>query len=151
MFPALVRARVRAGAGLLVNLTNDSWLADDQYSMQALDIARVRAIEVRRPLVRASTSGPSAFVDDAGRVTAATAAFTRGTVAGEVAPGAGLTFYARFGDAFGLLCATAVLVALARAARARQRSYAGTRVRASRDASAAPSGRLDGSGARSNP
>ena len=108
MLPRLVTARVRAGATLLVNLTNDSWLGDVQYSAQALDMARVRAIEQRRWLVRASTSGPSALIDPSGRVTAATAAFSRGTIGGAVVAETVVTPYARWGDVFGLLCVAAV-------------------------------------------
>src|SRR5262249_61323858 len=78
MFPRMVSARVRAGARLLVNLTNDSWLGDVQYSAQALDMTRVRAIEQRRWLGRASTSGPSALIDPSGRAAAGTAAVSRG-------------------------------------------------------------------------
>lgn len=124
MFPRLVTARVRAGARLLVNLTNDSWLGDVQYSAQALDMARVRAIEQRRWLVRASTSGPSALVDPVGRVTAETAAFSRGTIGGTVAPETVVSPYARWGDVFGLVCAAAVVVALA----TRRAALAGARL-----------------------
>ena len=112
MFPRLVSARVRAGARLLVNLTNDSWLGDAQYSAQATDMTRVRAIEQRRWLVRASTSGPSALVDPAGRVTAETAAFSRGTIGGEVVPETVVTPYARWGDVFGLVCVVAVVMGI---------------------------------------
>jgi len=112
MFPRIVTARVRAGAHLLVNLTNDSWLGDVQYSAQALDMARVRAIEQRRWVVRASTSGPSALIDPSGRVTAETAAFTRGTIGGGVAAETAVTPYARWGDVFGLACGVAVVVGI---------------------------------------
>jgi hypothetical protein len=75
----------------------------------------VRAIEQRRWLVRASTSGPSAIIDPTGRVTAETAPFSRATVAGGVA-GDGVTPYARWGDVFGLLCVAAVVVGLVKRA-----------------------------------
>ena len=67
MFGEIAAERVRAGAAYLATLTNDSWLGDRQYAEQALDMARLRAIEQRRYLVRASTSGPSAIVDPCGR------------------------------------------------------------------------------------
>src|SRR5262249_61083767 len=66
----LAAERVLAGATWLVNLANDTWVSDPQFSRMALDMVRFRAIEQRRWLVRASTWGPSALVDPAGRVTA---------------------------------------------------------------------------------
>ena len=75
-------------------------------------MARLRAVEQRRYLVRASTSGPSAIVDPMGRVVAATAPVSRGTITGTIRASAALTPYARLGDAFGILCAAAVSVAL---------------------------------------
>src|SRR5262249_47755644 len=72
MLPEIAGRRVAAGATYLVNPSNDSWLADPQYSAQQLDIVTMRAIEQRRYLVRASTSGPSAIIDPYGRIAAAT-------------------------------------------------------------------------------
>src|SRR5262249_49481331 len=60
--------RVRAGATLLVNLANDSWLAAPKYSEPAFDMVRLRAVEQRRWIVRASTAGPSGLVDPLGRI-----------------------------------------------------------------------------------
>src|SRR6185436_1842825 len=82
MFGELVSDRVQAGAEYLVTLTNDSWLGDRKYAEQAFDMARFRAVEQRRFLVRASTSGPSAIVDPLGRVTARTTFDTATTMSG---------------------------------------------------------------------
>jgi apolipoprotein N-acyltransferase len=104
MFGEIVADRVRAGASYLVTLSNDSWLGDRQYAEEAFDMARLRAVEQRRYLVRASTSGPSAIVDPLGRVVTRTDDETRATVAGTVRAASGLTVYARYGDACGVLC-----------------------------------------------
>lgn len=113
MFPRLVARRVRDGAALLVNLTNDSWLGDTQYSLQALDMARVRAVEQRRWVIRASTSGPSALIDPFGRVVEATVPDVRATLAGTVRPEHGSSSYGAWGDAFGLGCVLVTAVAVA--------------------------------------
>jgi apolipoprotein N-acyltransferase len=110
-FPRLVAERVRAGAAYLVNLTNDSWLGDDRFSMQALDMGRLRAIEQRRWLVRASTSGPSALVDPWGTVVQASPAFAPATLVGAIAARAERTPYARLGDLFAAACAALTLAA----------------------------------------
>ncbi|MBI3785204.1 MAG: apolipoprotein N-acyltransferase [Deltaproteobacteria bacterium] len=110
MFGEIAAERVRNGAGFLVTLTNDAWLGDRMYAEQAFDMARLRAIEQRRYLVRASMSGPSAIVDPTGRVLQRTPTDSRATLNGAIESRQGITFYARYGDVFGLLC---VLVPLA--------------------------------------
>ncbi len=112
MFPEIAAVRVRAGAGFLVNPSNDSWIPSPQFSAQALDMARFRAIEQRRYLVRASTSGPSAIVDPWGRILAQTETATQATTGGTLRAETALTPYARSGDLFGVLCGVATGVAL---------------------------------------
>ena len=102
-----------------MNLSNDSWLGDVQFSAQALDMAVVRAVEQRRWLVRASTSGPSAIIDPLGRIVAQSAPFSRATVAGRIEAGHGLTIYGWAGDAFGFLCMATTLLAVLAPAPAR--------------------------------
>ncbi|MCH8333307.1 apolipoprotein N-acyltransferase, partial [Candidatus Sumerlaeota bacterium] len=55
-FPGLNRRDVKAGAQLLLNLTNDAWYRGTSQLQQHLAIARFRAIETRRPLVRCTNS-----------------------------------------------------------------------------------------------
>jgi apolipoprotein N-acyltransferase len=116
LFPEPARERVRAGATLLLALTNDSWVGEPKYAAQATAMTVVRAIEQRRPLVRASTAGPSVIVTPAGEVVARTAAFAAATLDGVVVPRGELTPYARLGDLF---AAASALVALAACVRAR--------------------------------
>jgi apolipoprotein N-acyltransferase len=111
LFGADARQRVRAGATVLVNLSNDSWMNDRTFSGIAFDMSSLRAVEQRRFLVRASTSGPSGIVDPYGRVTARSAMFTAGTVSGAVSPMTVLTPYARVGDLFAWMCAAVAVVA----------------------------------------
>lgn len=104
MFGEIVSGRVRAGASFLVTLSNDAWLGDRMFAEQALDMARTRALEQRRYLVRASMSGPSAIVDPVGRALQKTEPESRATVNGSIQPLHGVTIYGRYGDVFGLLC-----------------------------------------------
>jgi apolipoprotein N-acyltransferase len=91
---------------------NDIWIPEPRFTAQQFDIIALRAVEQRRFLVRASTSGPSAIVDPWGRVVARTEAGTRGLVSGRVSPREDLTLYARLGDLFAFLSAGAVALAL---------------------------------------
>jgi apolipoprotein N-acyltransferase len=112
LFPEFARARVRDRAAYLVVLSNDSWVDSQQYALITSDMSSVRAVEQRRYLVRASTSGPSAIVDPLGRLVVATGRSTSATVVGSIAPSTELTVYARLGDAFAVACVVLTTAAL---------------------------------------
>ena len=112
MLPELARARVRAGAEILVSPSNDSWIAGEGFAEHMLAVVGLRAIEQRRYLVRASTSGPSAVVDPWGRVAVRTPTSRPAVLLGGVRPERELTGYARLGDAFAFSCALVVAATL---------------------------------------
>ncbi len=66
--PALSREAVRAGARLLVLMTNDAWFNGSVEPLQHLDQSVFRAVENGVPLVRAANSGVTCAVDAVGRV-----------------------------------------------------------------------------------
>jgi apolipoprotein N-acyltransferase len=69
IIPGFVNKLVAHGdPDLLVNLTNDAWFGDSTEPWIHLALAKMRAIEHRRFLVRATNSGVSAIVDPTGRV-----------------------------------------------------------------------------------
>jgi apolipoprotein N-acyltransferase len=68
IFPYLARGRVREGATLLVVATNDAWFGDSWAPEQHLRQSAWRAVENRRPLVRAANNGISAHISPAGRI-----------------------------------------------------------------------------------
>ncbi len=109
MFPEIAAARARAGAAYFVEPANDSWFRA-RFSDQQFDIVRLRAVEQRRYLVRASTSGPSAIVDPAGRVVVRTALSTQTVAGGEIRAGTVTTLYCRVGDLFAWLCVAGTLI-----------------------------------------
>ena len=92
--------------------SNDGWIVGRAFAEQMLAVAGLRAVEQRRYLIRASTSGPSAIVDPWGRVVVRTASFARGSLLGSVRRERGLTPYARLGDAFAGLCVVVLGCAL---------------------------------------
>lgn len=119
VLPHFVRDRVRAEhPGLLVNLTNDAWFGDTTAPRIHLALARLRAIESGRALVRATNSGISAVIDPAGRVIAAVPSFGPHAFATHVPLAALDTPFTRFGNWPGwlgvLTCAGLVLGAMGR-------------------------------------
>src|SRR5205823_318489 len=82
--PALAREATQKGAELLVNITSDSWFGRSLAPYQHHLIAAFRAIENRRFLIRATSTGLSAVVDPLGRTIARIPAFAEGTTAANV-------------------------------------------------------------------
>ena len=100
-------------AGLMLNISNLAWYGDSFAQPQHLQIARARAMETGRPMLRSTNTGMTALVLPDGSVPAALPAFTRGVLEVEVPAFRGVTPYARWGDAPALATALAgVAIAL---------------------------------------
>lgn len=119
VFPELVRERMRRGADVLVNLSNDVWLGDGAGAAQHLAMARLRAVENRTWLLRATTTGVSAIVDPWGRIRAESGTFVADTLRAEVVPMRIATVYKSFGDLFAWTCLAAGVLWTALLLRAR--------------------------------
>ena len=111
-------------ATLLLNVSNDAWFGDSTAPHQHLQIARMRALEAGRWMIRATNNGISALIDPQGRVLARAQQFSTEVLRGTVVPYTGLTPYARLGN-YPVLAACLLLTALAGRARARSRYDAG--------------------------
>ena len=84
---------VLASATLLVNVSNDAWFGDSSAPHQHLQIARMRALEAGRWLIRSTNNGISAFIDPKGRIVARSQQFVAQVLRGEVVPYTGRTPY----------------------------------------------------------
>ncbi|MFM2266831.1 MAG: apolipoprotein N-acyltransferase [Bacteroidota bacterium] len=93
---------VRNGANFLAVMTNDGWWDDSPGYLQHLKFARLRAIELRRPVVRAANSGASCWIDILGNVHQQTVYNTQDVQKFEFQKFERLTFYAKFGDWLGI-------------------------------------------------
>lgn len=99
LFPGHVRALSRGrDVELLVNLTNDSWFQGTDEPRVHLALAKLRAVEQRKYLVRATLTGKSAIVDPAGRLLGAVPEDRAGTLLAEVHWMRGNTLYNLIGD-----------------------------------------------------
>jgi apolipoprotein N-acyltransferase len=86
-------------ANVLVNLSNTAWFGDSLAQPQHLQIARLRALETGRPMLRATNSGVTAHITPKGFVAAALPPFTTGALPVMAQPMSGLTPYLRYGNA----------------------------------------------------
>ena len=111
IFPSLVRRFPFEGAQVLFNLTNDGWYGTSAAPYQHYAMARFRAVENHRFLVRAANTGISAIIDPFGRELARTALMERRALVGEVRAISEVTFYARYGDLFAWLVVTTAAAA----------------------------------------
>lgn len=97
--PSFVRDLVNEGdANLIVTLANDAWFGDSREPILHLQLARLRAIENRLYLVRATNSGISAIVDPTGRILERTGVLERANLRGRVRALHERTPFGRFGN-----------------------------------------------------
>lgn len=85
-------------ARLLINLSNDAWFGDSLGPQQHLQIARMRAIETERPLLRATNTGITAVIDHEGQVLERAPQFEVAAITAEVMPREEATPYMRWRD-----------------------------------------------------
>ncbi|HBG66969.1 MAG TPA: apolipoprotein N-acyltransferase [Treponema sp.] len=99
-FGSLCRRFVAAGAECFVNLTNDSWAQSGICQRQHLAMAVFRCAENRVPMVRATASGASCFIDSRGRVVREAAPFVACSLSGsmEIPVSPKETLYSLCGD-----------------------------------------------------
>ena len=98
-------------AGILANISNTAWFGRSLAQPQHLQIARLRAVETGRPMLRATNTGMTAVIAADGSVQASLPAFTQGVLTAEVRAYQGMTPYARFGNVVFLLLALLCIVA----------------------------------------
>jgi apolipoprotein N-acyltransferase len=85
-------------ADALVNVTNDAWFGHSSARYQHIQIARLRAMEAGRYMVRAANDGVSAVIGPHGEVLARAQEFAPVALVSKIVPYAGLTPYARVGN-----------------------------------------------------
>jgi apolipoprotein N-acyltransferase len=118
-YPGLLNPESRQ-SNVLVTVTNDGWFGHAAARYQHLQIARMRALEGRRFLLRAANDGVSAVIDPHGRVVHQAPEFTPAVLQGRVVPRQGDTPYLRLGNWLviglaGLILAVAFLEGLRKA------------------------------------
>ncbi len=85
-------------AAYLVNVTNDGWFGDTIEPHQHMQMARMRAIETGRFLLRATNTGMTGIISPKGQIINQAPLFQETALTGTITPMGGMTPYASWGD-----------------------------------------------------
>ena len=112
VFPHEVRQFVRDGADMLVNLSNDGYFGHSAAREQHLEIARMRAVENRRWLIRSTNDGITVVIDPSGRIRERLPMYEEKVARMNYGYETSMTFYTQHGDWFAWGCLLASIVPL---------------------------------------
>lgn len=101
IFGEYVTQYTNQGANLFTIITNDGWWGDTPGYHQHLSFASLRAIENRRSIARSANTGTSAFINQKGEISQATAWWEQAVIEATLKSNEKLTFYVRYGDYIG--------------------------------------------------
>jgi apolipoprotein N-acyltransferase len=113
IFPGLVRKFFTDKGNILVNITNDAWFGKTTGPYQHFSMTVFRAIENRKPLIRAANTGISGFIDSKGRIISKTELFQQVILTRDIKTNDTKSFYTKYGDLFSYLCIVLSIVLLA--------------------------------------
>ncbi len=123
VFPNYIRQFPLLGAKALFNLSNDSWFAKSAARHQHFLIARMRAIENRRWIVRVTNNGITASIDPAGQAHDQQASYQELAAPLHYGEEQSITLYTQWGDWFVYLCVLGLGCAIGFELYSRSRSH----------------------------
>ncbi|NMT65428.1 apolipoprotein N-acyltransferase [Marinobacter orientalis] len=106
-------ARNARNSGLLLTISNDGWFGDSIGPLQHLQIARMRALETGRYMLRGTNNGVTAIIDHKGQITETIPQFERAVLTGEAYAAEGDTPYMQSGS-WPVLTLAAILIVFVR-------------------------------------
>lgn len=122
VFADEVREFAKNGAEVLVNISDDGWYGDTSAPWQHLNMARMRAIENRRWILRDTNNGVTAAIDPWGRVRQSIPRHAVDALPAQFGYRDEVTFYTAHGDVFAWLCGILAVGLVGWAVRARRKA-----------------------------
>jgi apolipoprotein N-acyltransferase len=113
VFADEVREFAQLGAEVLVNISDDGWYGDTSAPWQHLNMARMRAIENRRWILRDTNNGITAVIDPYGRVRQSIPRHAVDALPAQFGFRDDVTFYTAHGDIFAWFCVLSAFVIVA--------------------------------------
>lgn len=101
IFGDFLRTYVNNGAEVLTIITNDGWWGDTEGHKHHNLYAKLRAIEMRRPVIRSANTGISSFIDINGNIVQQSKYWEPTALYGEVTSSTKITFFTQYGDYIG--------------------------------------------------
>ena len=98
IFPELIAAMADESTNGIIMVSNDSWYGDTRGPQEHLAIARMRALELQKPMMRVTNSGITAYIDAQGKLVKRLPQNVDGVLQVEFVPTQGQTPYGRFGN-----------------------------------------------------
>ncbi|MBQ4798263.1 apolipoprotein N-acyltransferase [Pseudoalteromonas sp. MMG006] len=100
VFADLVRGNYKSDSDLLFTVSNDAWFGDSIGPLQHMQIARMRALELQRPLVRVTNNGVSAVYDPISHTQQTMPQFEAATMKADIKLIQGDSVYSQYGNMF---------------------------------------------------
>ena len=100
VFADLLRGNYKSDSDLLFTVSNDSWFGDSIGPLQHMQIARMRALELQRPLVRVTNNGVSAVYDPISHTQQTMPQFEAATMKADIKLIQGDSVYSQYGNVF---------------------------------------------------
>ncbi len=111
----------RPVASILLNISNIAWFGDTIALPQHLQISRMRSLETGRPMLRATNTGTTAFIDEYGEVVQQLPPYVQGELSFHVAGTQGMTPYILFGNTPTVILSVLLIILACLTARFRQK------------------------------
>ncbi|MDY6471159.1 MAG: apolipoprotein N-acyltransferase, partial [Succinivibrio dextrinosolvens] len=97
IFPEVISSMDSEQTNGIIMVSNDSWFGPTQAPQQHLNIARMRAMELQKPMLRCTNSGITAYIDENGKVVDRLPQDQEGVLTVQFSPVKGQTFYSKYG------------------------------------------------------